>query len=72
MADPNKIMAWGVLGVGIYLTGYALNAMRTGETQGYYRDHRHSNGEAGSQFGLWVSFRLILGLGCLALGFVFL
>jgi len=68
MVDQSELLAWGCIFVGVYLAGYALSSMRSGETQGYYRDHRHRSDDADSRFGLWVWFRLFLGVVLLVAG----
>lgn len=72
MADQTTLLAWACVALGAYLAGFALNSMRTGETRGYYRDHRYRREEAGSDFNRWVWGRLILGGACLLTGYGFL
>jgi hypothetical protein len=60
--DPNALLTWGCLLLGLYFAGYAVHSLKTGRTRGYYQDHRYERGERG--FSRWVWGRLIAGVVC--------
>ena len=71
MTDPNTLLAWGCIFLGLYLSGYALRSLLSGRTRGYYRDHSYERDEEGSAYGRWVWGRLVLGLICFVAGVAF-
>ncbi len=72
MSDPDTMWAWACIALGAWLAGYAVYSLKTGETRGYYQDHKHRSDDANSHFTPWVWFRLLLGVACLGMGVVFI
>ena len=70
MPDQSTILAWGCVFLGAWLASYALYSVRTGRTRGYYQDHEHRATDSPGGFNRWVWFRLVMGLGCLAMGII--
>ena len=68
MPEQTTIIAWGCVFLGAWLAGYALYSIKTGRTRGYYQDHRYSAENDDVRFDVWVWFRLLLGVVCLAAG----